>query len=275
MTKRQDTRRSGVATASRKQAGIQSVEAGLGVLEAMAAQSTTFSLKELSHATGMSPSKLHRYLVSFVRTGMVTQHYDSGRYDFGATARRIGLAALNRLDEFKESSGTLQRLRDQTGLSVMLSVWDNDGPRTVRWEAGIHPLPFTLRVGSTLPISASATVLMFLAHLPREVAVRALKHGSHGLSRRHLPPITPALISRARGGHSIVTRSAVSHSIDAVAAPVFNNQGSLSSVITIVAQEAELRSVGLAKVRSALEGAARQLSVTLGFGAPPHPGKPT
>jgi DNA-binding IclR family transcriptional regulator len=240
------------------------------VLEAMAAHSGTFSLKELSDATGMSPSKLHRYLVSFVRTGVVAQHYDSGRYDLGVTARRIGLASLNRMDEFRESSGTLQKLRDQTGLSVMLSVWDNDGPRTVRWEAGIHPLAFTLRVGSTLPLSASATVLMFLAHLPRDMAERALKRGSVGNARRRLSPIKPDLIAKARAGRSIVTRSAVANSIDAIAAPVFNNQSSLSSVITIVAHEAELRDVGLAKARAALEDAAAHLSQTLGFNPAPH-----
>jgi hypothetical protein len=74
-----------------RQAGIQSLEIGMRVLEALATGSSSMSLKELSLATRLAPSKLHRYLVSLVRGGMVTQYQASGRYDFGEATRRYGV----------------------------------------------------------------------------------------------------------------------------------------------------------------------------------------
>ena len=81
----------------RKRRGIQSVDTGIRLLEAMEKAEGPLALKELSARADMDPSSAHRYLASFARCGLVRQQPDS-RYDFGPLALRVGLAAVRRLD---------------------------------------------------------------------------------------------------------------------------------------------------------------------------------
>ena len=66
----------------KERAGIQSVEVGFSLVEALAQASGPLMLKDVAAAAGMSAAKAHRYLVSFQRIGLVTQ-------DEGAAAARI------------------------------------------------------------------------------------------------------------------------------------------------------------------------------------------
>ncbi len=54
-------------------AGIQSVEVGFALLDALARAIGPLMLRDLAAAAGMSAAKSHRYLVSFQRLGLVVQ----------------------------------------------------------------------------------------------------------------------------------------------------------------------------------------------------------
>jgi DNA-binding IclR family transcriptional regulator len=47
----------------------------------------------------MSASKVHRYLGSVNRIGLVAQSRSYGLYDMGPSLRRLGIEALRRIDE--------------------------------------------------------------------------------------------------------------------------------------------------------------------------------
>ena len=90
-----------------KRRGIQSIDTGIRLLEALERADGPLALKDLSSAAQLDPSSAHRYLASFVRCGLVRQESDA-RYDFGPLALRIGLAAMQRLDPVQIT----ERLRD-------------------------------------------------------------------------------------------------------------------------------------------------------------------
>jgi len=252
-----------------RQAGIQSLEIGIKVLEALAEGSSSMALKELTQVTRLAPSKLHRYLVSLVRSGMVTQYQASGRYDFGEATRRLGLAALGRLDEFAVTSDHLLKLRDETGMTAMLSVWGGDGPRLVRWEAGIQPLMVTVRIGTTIPLGDSATSVLYLAYLPDAMTRPVLERQRRQISPEERgPDINRAELDQIRAQASVMTRSALIRGIDAVAAPVFNPQGGLSSVIALLAPHERMNSEDGRKAQKAIEATANAISRTLGSAIP-------
>ena len=103
-------------TAQRK--GIQSVEQGVKLLETLVVSRKPLPLRTLAQMSGMSPSMAHRYLTSFVRTELVHQDPDSGHYDLGTFALRLGMAALNRADliqvaddEFRQLVARVKRRR--------------------------------------------------------------------------------------------------------------------------------------------------------------------
>jgi DNA-binding IclR family transcriptional regulator len=68
------------------------------LLRALADAQSALSLKDLAASAAMPASKAHRYLVSFGRSGLVTQDAVTGRYDLGPLALTVGLAALGRVN---------------------------------------------------------------------------------------------------------------------------------------------------------------------------------
>src|SRR5690242_5309786 len=74
--------------------GIQSVEIAMTVLLALENGSGPMSLTALAAASGMTASKVHRYLVSLSRIGLVAQSRSTGLYDMGPSLRRLGVEAL-------------------------------------------------------------------------------------------------------------------------------------------------------------------------------------
>ena len=93
-----------------KRRGIQSIDTGIRVLEAMEKADGPLPLKELSARADLDPSSAHRYLASFVRCGLVTQLPDS-RYDMGPLALRLGLAAIQRSDPVQAAERAMPALR--------------------------------------------------------------------------------------------------------------------------------------------------------------------
>lgn len=151
---------------SRDPSGIQSVEIALNVLQTLVRQNSAASLSDLSRATGLQPSKLHRYLVSLVRTGMVGKSPVTGLYDLGPAARQLGIAAFNRFDSFKVAQERVVELANETGHDALLYIWSEHGATLIGQQSGIYPMPMVLRLGSTVPLRRSAVGHVFLAYLP-------------------------------------------------------------------------------------------------------------
>jgi len=59
--------------------GIQSIEVGTRLLRALAAHGRAMMLRDVARHAGMPPAKAHRYLVSFMRMGLVEQDANTGR----------------------------------------------------------------------------------------------------------------------------------------------------------------------------------------------------
>lgn len=150
----------------REPVGIQSVEIAIEIVSELVRHEEGMNLMELSGLTGLQPSKLHRYLVSFTRHGLFRQSSVSGKYDFGPLARRIGAAAFNRHHGMALVHELITNICIETGCTVYLYIWTELGPTLVRTEMGRSPRALSLREGTALPLCSSATGRTFLAYLP-------------------------------------------------------------------------------------------------------------
>ena len=65
---------------TKPQQGIQSIEVGARLLRALAANGRSMMLRDLAQNAAMPAAKAHRYLVSFMRMGLVEQDANTGRY---------------------------------------------------------------------------------------------------------------------------------------------------------------------------------------------------
>ncbi|MDX3895456.1 IclR family transcriptional regulator [Pusillimonas sp.] len=195
-----------------KSIGIQTVETALDVLAIITQEGEPIGLSELSRRTGLIPSKLHRYLVTLTRYDVVKQSVATGLYDLGPTALRMGLVALSRLDAMSSAHEVVGALAANTRTTVGLYVWTELGPTLVRMDMS-RPPPAILRVGTALPLVASATGRVFLAHLPSSQTMRLLRKERAAAKSDGLPfPSTDELndtLSAIRASEVYWTRDAI------------------------------------------------------------------
>jgi DNA-binding IclR family transcriptional regulator len=231
-----------MADADGSGAGLKSLDAALGVLAQMASADGAQSLSDIARACGMPRSKVHRYLASFVAAGLAQQRDRSGLYDLGKEAIHLGLAALARHDFVNHAAEDLPDLALGSGMTVLLSVWGNDGATVVRWERGVSPAVTSTGLGTTLPLLNSATGRAFLAWAPDRAIGRIRDQELRRAARNPtLLPDVPAtraglqeLVARAkRDGYTSVDGDFIPGLV-ALAAPVLDWQGEAQAVISLI-----------------------------------------
>jgi DNA-binding IclR family transcriptional regulator len=224
-----------VATADEPQ-GIQSVEIGFGVLDALVKAGHAMPLGAIARAAGMSTSQARRYLISLMRAGVVHQYADSGLYDMGPGALRIGLAALGRVDPIDLATTAMRSLTLETGEGASLSVWGDAGATVVRWLRGERMGIISVGLGSIFPLYTSATGRVCLARIPEEqtAAILARELGAEratsGDIRREVRRNRAEVLER---GYAAMTGHFVQQ-IRGLAAPILDSHGDLVAVIALV-----------------------------------------
>jgi DNA-binding IclR family transcriptional regulator len=248
------------------QQGVQSVEVGNRLLRALAAANKPVMLRDLALAAKMPPAKAHRYLVSLVRSGLVEQHAASGLYDLGRFALELGLTALGRLSPVSAAEPFLRELREAVRQTVALAVWSDRGPVIASWLGLDTPVAATLRVGSTMPLTRSATGLAFLSFLPEASIAALLKHElmenrRGGLSPRNLAEVAEVLERTRRRGYAFT--SDFIPGIAGVAAPAFDHTGAVVAAVVALGYTTPF-TAELERTAAATAVAAAALSARLG-----------
>jgi DNA-binding IclR family transcriptional regulator len=223
---------------TKQRQGIQSIEVGARLLRALAANGRSMMLRDVARNAGMPAAKAHRYLVSFMRMGLVEQDANTGRYDLGEFSLELGLASLARLDPVRLAGPVLDDLCERTGETVALAMWGNHGATCVRWVEAGGPVTVTLRTGVVLPLTASATGLAFSAfyrspYLKRMLdnEVQASAEVRNATPTAVLEALTVRLDEIRRRGIARASGS-VNPGINGFSAPVFDHTGHMVAAIT-------------------------------------------
>lgn len=253
----------------REPPGIQSVEIAARILRALAEGGGALPLRDLAAATGMHRGKVHRYLVSLARAGLVSREADFGHYGIGPLAISAGLAGLNRLNPVRLAYEALPALRDRIGETVVLAVWGERGATVIALEDSARPVTLNVRVGSILPLGTSAIGRVFAAHLPEPVlrpvlaaeAKRGAVAGASAPSARALDRI----LAEVRSAGLAAVEGTLIPGLNALAAPVFDQRGALALVLGAVGRRETLSARPRGPAASALKETAAALSRQLGY----------
>lgn len=253
-----------IEAAPEKLQGIQSVEIGISVLDALVDGGGPMTLGEVARGAGLSLSQARRYLVSLVRCGLAVQDQATGRYDLGSRSLRIGLAALARVDVIELATAALKKLVSELNEGGTLAVWGDEGPTIVRWLRGGGIGVTSMGLGAIFPLFASATGHVFLTYLlPGNM--RAQLRRELGDREFASPDVKHKIESiRAevrRNGYSWLKGHFIEN-IRGAAAPIFDSQGELVAVLAIAGSD-KLRPDGRDPSIEALVAAARAVSQQL------------
>lgn len=255
----------------KKSRGIQSIEVGGQLLQALARSAEPMMLRDLAREAGMTPAKAHPYLVSFLRLGLIEQDDANGRYEFGAFALELGLTSLHRLSAVRIATPRIAALASEIDHAVSLAVWGTYGPTVVRLEESSHPVHIVMRVGSVMAMLETATGRAFSAFLPPNVVRAALDskldHLAIGYSSKRstraadveelLAPVRKRGLTRAMADPL--------PGVHAFAAPVFNHAGAVVLAITAMGPVGSFNTDWNSPIAKALLECTHAISQRLGF----------
>lgn len=255
--------------------GIQSVEVGFRLLRVLAAANRPMMLRDIAKGAGMPAAKAHRYMVSFMRVGIIEQESSSGRYDLGAYAIELGLSGLGRLDPVRLSGPILEALCEEIHETVALAVWGTHGATIVRIADAGGPITITLRPGTVLPLSNSATGRAFAAFYRSPFLKQMLDEELKASSASTKVAVTTLrrqlekTLTEIRGCGIARASGSLTPGINGFSTPVFDHTGSMVAAITSLGSVGEFDVDWDSPVALAMKTAAANLSSRLGYAKQP------
>lgn len=249
--------------------GVQSIEIGTQLLEALVTCSKPMMLKELAAVAGISPAQAHPYLVSFRNIGMVEQNGSAGRYQLGPFALDIAITRMRTVDPMQLAQQAVVELSIETGLTALLSVWGAFGPTVVAVHEGEDQIHMNTKVGTVYSVTGTATGRVFAAYLPPQL--------THPTMRSKLPK---SFLERCVGTPqpydekdiAMIQEEGISSvkyppvpGINAIASPVFDHLGQILAVVTLVGDARILPKTSTSALARNLTESTRRLSAELGY----------
>lgn len=248
--------------------GVQSLEIGMTILRAISGGHRSMMLKDIAAAANMPASKVHRYIVSLVRCGLVEQDPMTSRYDLGPFALSLGLVAVDRLDRIKLGLTAIADLRDEINQTTALAVWSSNGPVIIRSVRPYRPITVNVVTGTALHLLTSASGRMFAACLPRSTTVPLI---GRELATLALPAelktqagIDAMLAQVRQDGVSTVMDYHLVPGVAAAAAPVFNFKHEMTLSVLAIGVKGMIDLSLDGPVVAALKRSAQALSLRLG-----------
>lgn len=244
--------------------GIQSIEVGGQLLQALLRAGRPLPLKDLALSAGMAPAKAHPYLVSFGRLGLVSQQID-GRYGLGAMALQLGLISLQQHDPVRLASRELEPLASASGCTVALALWGNAGPTVVRVAEAPSPVHVTLRHGTVLNLEQTATGQVLAAYRPM-AEVQLLWEAQQPAASDARRNAWQARLAQVRADGFAFSDAGLLPGVGALALPGRDADGKADWALVAVApqatwQDAEQRQRVLALLQTAVTRVQRELGL--------------
>ena len=188
-------------------------------------------------------------------------------YELGPFAVDLGLSALGRLSPVAVAEPFLEELRETTRQTVALAVWGAQGPVIVRWLALDTPVAATLRVGSVMPLTRSATGLAFLSYLSERVTSSLVKdemaqNRRAGLKPRSREELSASVAETLNRGYALT--SDFIPGISGIASPVFDHSRAMVLALITLGYTAPFMA-DRARIGSEIQRVAGSLSTRLGW----------
>ena len=252
----------------RERRGIQSIEVGGEILKVLASEPRPMALKDLVRAASMPSGKIHPYLVSFAKIGLVAQDAFTGHYFLGPMAIQLGLTSLQTLNPVREATPFAEALAQETTHSVAIAVWGNLGPVIVQLIDASYPVHTNIRTGSVMSLVNTATGRVFSAFLPRKLIEKMMLEDRIRLGPDIAHPLEEKVVeSLVEEARTRKLSRGINHPTPGVAsfsAPVFDYSGNIALAITIMGPTGTFDTDWDGNVAKALRACAEAISKRLG-----------
>jgi DNA-binding IclR family transcriptional regulator len=253
--------------------GIDAVEVVGTILQALLSLPRPTRLKELEAKTGIASAKLHRYLVSMIRCGLVTREEGGHRYNFGLLTYRISQvashdhSALSLLEPHFEAF-VAKLAKPDLGQAVGIGQWVGRGVTIVRWFESNSPLSIRMKPGVGLSITASATAKLLAAYQPRAITEPIVRQEllEQGTTSSRAVESVYAEYAAIRKAGIACSHGAQRRGLNALSVPLMDYEAEVAAAVTILGMAPQFDAKPAGAAAKLLKQLGRELSSLLGQG---------
>ena len=250
--------------------GVDAVEVAGAILRALLRVPRPARLKDLETASGIPAAKIHRYLVSIIRCGLVLRHENTSRYDFGLLAHQVGQVAARDNDVVSKMEARLAQFSADVGEVIGVAQWVGDGVSVVNWFELSPEFSIRLKPGLRLEVTASATAKLFAAYLPRDVTEPIVKRelterGTYSAEQIESVYAEYAEIRARQIANSLGARR---NGLNALSVPVFDRHGQVVVAVTALGMAPRFDTDVNGELAGKLLALSDELSVKMGYSFP-------
>ncbi len=242
---------------------IQVIDRAAALLDAIARYPEPVSLKILSAETGLHASTAHRILASLIENRFVERD-PAGRYRLGLRLLQLGVRLHSNIDLRAVALPVMERLRDQLGESVNLTIREGDMVVYIEKATPNRMMHVQQLIGSRAPLHVTAVGKLMLG-AAGEAAIRGYAQ------RTNLPSYTrntittlPRLITECT--EAVQQRYALDNEeaeidVGCIGVLLYDGTGNVAAGLSVSAPIERRRQAWVAD----LEAAAQQISEKLGY----------
>jgi len=248
---------------------IQVIDRAAGLLRTLAEADGPLRLRDLSAASGLSPSTTRRILASLCHHQLCEQTAE-GRYRLGLALFELGSRVEAGMDVRELSLPALERLSEATRLTGFICVRRDTRAIAIERVDGRYAFSLALTVGGSLPLHAGAAPRALLAFIPEDEARELLERETlERFTEKTLtdPEAVMAELRASRERGYTISDEDVTPGVGAIGMPVFGHVAdrpvaavSVGGMVTQVFGEEQEALLG------ALRVAAEEISRQLGHG---------
>jgi DNA-binding IclR family transcriptional regulator len=246
--------------------GTQSVSRAVSILRHVAAHDVGgVRLIDIQTALKLDRSTAHRILQCLFSEGFLARRHPGQRYVLGPLAFELGLRAAGRETLRGLCRPHLQRIAEETGDVVFLSVRSGLETVCIDRAEGDYPIKaYTRRVGDRRPIGFGVVGIAMLALLPDSEVQDTLERSADALAAFSNEEVTDALarIAVAKNrGYALHERNTLG--LRAIAVPIRNPQGAPFAAISLCAIASRLKAQRIPELVALLKDEATAIEQAL------------
>ncbi len=249
---------------------VQSVDRALTILEILARQGE-LGVTELADDLGVHKSTAFRLVSALEQHRLVEQLGERGKYRLGFGIIRLAGATTARMNLAKECRPFCRRLAAEFNETVNIAVLDAGAAINITQEQGGAAVTVQNWIGKRIPPHATSSGKVLLAWAAGEELRTVL---DWGLDRFTPHTITSAVALRAelkqvREQGWACTAEELEIGLNAVAAPIHGDQGTVVAAISVSGPSYRLGAESFPSVAQKLRASACEISMQLGYFAAP------
>jgi len=246
---------------------VRSLARGLSILRCFTVEHPEWGVTELSKHLALNKATTFRLVKTLEAEGFLTADPSTGKYCVGPALLRVAYVGMSRSELERVALPHMQRLASETGESVDLAVWTQEGVLFVAQVRTPRPFRPVSRVGRLFADLCNAHSKVFLAFMSEEERSTALTRLPSSLTPFSITDPDRLAQEIQRVAAEGVGYDFQEHTLGVcgVAAPIRDPTGRARASLSIVAPVARFGPIEVPRLTEAVKEAASAISRELGY----------